>query len=103
MLRVYLTGKVAIEDGDVLVREERLPGRQGGLTIAVLAWERRRGISGDELADAVWTGDLPNDWRTGLGALVSKIRSAIGETGNIEHAFGCYQLRLPPDAWVDVE
>src|SRR5262245_18740916 len=103
MLRVYLTGKVAIEDGEVLVPERRFPGRQGRLTFAVLAWERRRAISVDELADAVWDGEPPTGWQTALRALVSKVRSAIGQSASIEHAFGCYQLRLPSDAWVDVE
>jgi DNA-binding SARP family transcriptional activator len=103
MLRVYLTGNVAIEDGDTLVPEKRFPGRQGRLTFAVLAWDRERAISVDQLADAVWGGDPPNGWQTALRALVSKVRSAIEQTARIEHAFGCYQLRLPSDAWVDVE
>lgn len=103
MLRVYLTGKVAIEDGDVLVPEKRFPGPQGRLTFAVLAWDRERAIPVEELADAVWSGEPPNGWETALRALVSKVRSAIGDRARIEHAFGCYQLRLPPDAWVDVE
>jgi len=103
MLRVYLTGKVAIEDGAVLVPEKRFPGRQGRLTFSVLAWGREHAISVDELADAVWSGEPPNGWQTALRALVSKVRSAIGRSASIEHAFGCYQLRLPSDAWLDVE
>jgi DNA-binding SARP family transcriptional activator len=103
MLRVYLTGNVAIEDGDTLVSEKRFPGRQGRLTFAVLAWDRERAISVDELADAVWDGRPPSGWQTALRALVSKVRSALGRRAGIEHALGCYQLRLPPDAWVDVE
>src|SRR5262245_40045504 len=103
MLRLYLTGKVAIEDDHVLVPENRFPGRQGRLTFAVLAWDRGSAISVDELADAVWSGEPPEGWQTALRALVSKIRSAMGGTASIEHAFGCYQLRLPADAWIDVE
>jgi DNA-binding SARP family transcriptional activator len=103
MLRVYLTGNVAIEDGDVLVPERRFPGRQGRLTFAILAWEHGRAIPIDELADAVWSGEPPSGWQTALRALVSKTRSAVGEVAGIEHAFGCYQLRLPSDAWLDVE
>ena len=103
MLRVYLTGKVAVEDGTVLVPERRFPGRQGRLTFSVLAWERQHAISVDELADAVWSGEPPSGWQTALRALVSKVRSAIGRNASIEHAFGCYQLRLPSDAWLDVE
>ena len=102
-LRVYLTGKVAVEDGGLLVPEKRFPGRQGRLAFAVLAWERMRAISIAELADIVWDGALPNAWQTALRALVSKLRTVLGESASIEHAFGCYQLRLPADAWVDVE
>jgi len=103
MLRVYLAGKVAVEDGDELVPETRFPGPQGRLVFAILAWERARSISLPELADLVWDGEPPNAWEAALRALVSKLRTALGERARIEHAFGCYQLRLPADAWVDVE
>lgn len=102
-LRVYLTGNVAVEDGDVLIAERRFPGRQGRLTFAVLAWERDRAISTDELAEIVWDGGPPTAWQTALRALISKLRSTLGDSATIEHAFGCYQLRLAADAWVDVE
>lgn len=105
-LRLYLAGNVAIENGDVLVPERRLPGRQGRLTLAVLAWERDRAAPLEELAEVVWDGAPPRAWQTALRALVSKLRVALDEAGaaaTIEHAFGCYQLRLPADAWVDVE
>jgi len=103
MLRVYLTGKVAVEHGSLLVPEKRFPGRQGRLAFAALAWERQRAISIDELADIVWDGEPPTAWQTALRALISKLRTALDGVVSIEHAFGCYQLRLPPDAWVDVE
>jgi DNA-binding SARP family transcriptional activator len=103
MLRVYLTGKVALEHGDLLVPEKRFPGRQGRLAFAALAWEPQRALSIDELADIVWDGEPPTAWHTALRALISKLRTALDELVSIEHAFGCYQLRLPPDAWVDVE
>ena len=102
-LRVYLAGKVAVEDGSALVPEKRFPGRQGRLAFAVLAWERQRAISLAELADIVWDDEPPNAWETALRALVSKLRTALGGSASIEHAFGGYQLRLPVDAWVDVE
>ena len=103
MLRVYLAGKVAVEDGSVLVPEIRFPGRQGRLVFAILAWERQRAISLAELADIVWDDEPPTAWETALRALVSKVRTVLDKSANIEHAFGCYQLRLPADAWVDVE
>lgn len=102
-LRVYLTGNVAIEDGDLLIPERRFPGRQGRLVFAVLAWHRERAIATEELADIVWDGAPPNAWQTALRALVSKVRTVVGPMARVEHAFGCYQLRLPSDAWIDVE
>jgi DNA-binding SARP family transcriptional activator len=102
-VRVYLTGNVAVEDGDALVSERRFPARQGRLVFAVLAWERGRAISSDEFADVIWDGTPPVAWQTALRALVSKLRTTLGESAAIGQAFGCYQLRLPADAWVDVE
>ncbi len=105
-LRLYLAGNVAIEHGVTLVPERRLPGRQGRLTLTVLAWERDRAIPLEELADIVWDGSPPRAWQTALRALVSKLRVVLDEAGapaSIEHAFGCYQLRLPAKTWVDVE
>jgi DNA-binding SARP family transcriptional activator len=103
VLRVYLTGKVAVEDGELLIPEKRFPGRQGRLAFTVLAWERDRAISVDELADIVWDGEPPGAWQTALRAIVSKLRTPLGDRAMIEHVFGCYQLRLPAGAWVDVE
>jgi DNA-binding SARP family transcriptional activator len=101
-LRVYLTGNIALEDDDALVSERRFPGPQARLTFAALAWPREAAVPTDELADIVWDGAPPSAWQTALRALISKIRTAVGDRAPIEQAFGCYQLRLPPDAWVDV-
>lgn len=105
-LRVYLTGNVAIEHGDVLVAEKRFPSRQGRMVFAVLAWERDHGVPTETLADVIWEGEPPSAWQTALRALVSKLRGVVATAtpdAQIEHAFGRYQLRLPADAWVDVE
>ncbi len=105
-LRIYLAGNVALERGDVLVPETRLPGGQGRLAFALLAAERSNALSTEHIADVVWDGNPPASWGTALRAIVSKLRGVIAETGaeaTIEHAFGCYQLRLPPDVWIDIE
>jgi len=102
-VRVYLTGNIAVEDGDTLVSDRRFPARQGRLAFAVLTWERHRAISTAELAEILWNGEPPDAWQAALRAIVSKLRTVLDETASIEHAFGCYQLRLPADAWVDVE
>src|SRR5262245_59937285 len=77
-VRVYLTGNIAVEDGDLLVSERSFPARQGRLAFAVLAWERRRAISTEEFADILWDGEPPDAWQTALRALVSKLRASLG-------------------------
>jgi len=105
-LRIYLVGNIALERGDVLVPEGRLPGSQGRLAFALLASERSDALSTEHIADVLWDGVPPASWGTALRAIISKLRGVLVESGaaaTIEHAFGCYQLRLPPDAWVDFE
>ena len=59
------------------------------------------------LADTLWPDSLPTSWDSALKSLVSKLRSLLVEAGvddePIVGAAGCYQLRLPVDAWVDLE
>jgi len=107
-LRIYLAGNVALERGEVLMPERVLPGRQGRLALALLVTERRSGLSVEEIADVLWNGAPPPSWNTALRAIISKLRSQIAEYGfddavAIESAFGCYQLRLPSEAWIDLE
>lgn len=106
-VRIYLAGSVAIERGDVLVSSDRFPGRQGRLAFALLAVERERAVGREELADVLWDGRPPPAWEVAVRALVSKLRSTLApvglDGGSIAHAFECYQLRLPPGAWVDVD
>jgi DNA-binding SARP family transcriptional activator len=107
-LRIYLAGNVALERGDVLVPERRLPGRQGRLAFALLAAERGHALSNENIADVVWNGTPPRAWSTALRAIMSKLRGVMAEAGldgaaAIESAFGCYQLRLPADTWIDLE
>jgi DNA-binding SARP family transcriptional activator len=106
-LRLYLAGTIRLERDPVLVTEDRLPGRQGRLAFAMLAAEHHRPLSKDVIADELWAGEPPSAWEVALRAVISKIRTAIAEVGldgdALAHAFGCYQLHLPPDAWVDLE
>jgi DNA-binding SARP family transcriptional activator len=107
-LRIYLAGNVALERGEVLIQERTLPGRQGRLAFALLATERRAALSVEEIADILWNGSPPPSWNTALRAIISKLRGLMAEYGfadvvTIESAFGCYQLRLPSDTWIDLE
>jgi len=107
MLRIYLTGELCLESGRLLVREQRLPRRQGRLAFAFLVGERHRAVSRDELAELLWPDCPPAAWEGALSALVSKLRSVLAELGlereAIASAFGCYQFKLPAGAWVDTE
>jgi DNA-binding SARP family transcriptional activator len=105
-LRVYLAGNVALERDDRLLTERDLPGRQGRALLAALAFERDRAVLAEELAEVLWNDAPPNAWQVALRSLASKLRAALGEMSSdarIEHALGCYQLRLSPDSWIDVE
>lgn len=107
-LRIHLGGTICLQRGEVLVTESRLPGRQGRLAFAMLAAERERAVSKEELAEELWAGSPPRAWEVALRAIVSKLRGALSEAGldgqaALAYAFGCYQLRLPPEAWIDLE
>ena len=105
-MRVYLTGRVAIEQGEKLVEERELAGRQGRLAFAFLASERHRPITRDELVAVVWPDTPPREIETALSAILSKLRTAVrkvSSTATVEVRTGTIQLRLPPDTWVDLE
>ncbi len=108
MLRLYLAGEVQVEHGSQLLRESQLPSRQGRLAFVYLAVERERAVSQSELAELLWPEGAPASWSVALSAVVSKLRSSLGALGLhraeiLVQAFGCYQLRLPLGAWVDLE
>ena len=106
-LRLYLTGRLTAELGDLRFDERRLPGRQGRRALAYLALRRTDPVPIDALAEAVWGTESPSGaWETALSAIVSKLRAslrALDARCTVATAAGCYQLALPPDAWVDVE
>jgi SARP family transcriptional regulator, regulator of embCAB operon len=108
MVRIYLTGEVLVEHGDRLLRESSLPGRQGRLALVYLAVERERAVTQSELADLLWPEGAPPSWTVALSAVVSKLRRRLASVGLsrtevLAQAFGCYQLRLPLGAWLDLE
>lgn len=107
MIRVYLTSEVRVEHGDALLRERDLPGRQGRVLLAMLVDGRDQPLSRETVAAELWPEDPPPAWEKAVMALVSKLRAAFRDLGlpddTLTSAFGCYQLRLPADTWVDVE
>lgn len=108
MVRIFLGGEVMVQADGRLVREADLPGRQGRIALAHLVTARDNPLGQAELAESLWPGRPAPSWAVSLSAIVSKLRVALAHAGlpresSITNAFGCYQLRLPSDAWVDVE
>ena len=108
MLRIYLTGEVAVERGDQLLRDADLGGRQGRLALVYLVAERERAVTQSELAELLWPDSLPPSWPVALSAVISKLRQKLATLGVdrdqiIANAFRCYQFRPPADTWVDLE
>src|SRR6185436_19193009 len=99
-LRVYLSGRVAVETDGVVIDEARFPGRQGRLLFAYLVAEQGRPVPREELADALWGENPPATWDKALTVLVSKLRGLLADHGidgarALTAAFGCYRLNLP--------
>lgn len=73
----------------------------------MLAAERWRAVPRAELIDELWPGEPPPSSDRALSAVVSKLRALLESTGAsnfaISNAFGCYRMRLPGNAWIDVE
>ena len=106
--RIYLTGAVAIEHGEHLVRERQFPGRQGRVAFVFLALNRHRSVHREELLGAIWPGDAPAQTDSGLDAILSKLRGTLRAAGfaadaGITASSGAVALQLPRAAWVDIE
>jgi DNA-binding SARP family transcriptional activator len=108
MIRIYLAGEVAVENGEQLLREADLAGRQGRLALVYLVAERERAVTQSELAELLWPDSLPPSWPVALSAVISKLRQKLGSIGLdrdqiIAKAFRCDQFRPPAGSWIDVE
>jgi DNA-binding SARP family transcriptional activator len=109
-LRFYLAGSLCVEWGPRVLTERNLPSRQARILLAFLVCERTRPVPRDAVAELLWPEGAPPSWETSLKALVSKLRpftAGLAPRGSpvpvIHGQYGCYQLDLPKDAWVDVE
>ena len=106
-MRISLTGRVSIEANGAILDEHSFPGRQGRLVFAYLLAEEGRAVPRDELAEVLWGDAPPATWEKALSVLVSKLRALLEDCGvdgqaALRSAFGCYQLVLPPGAWIDL-
>lgn len=107
--RIYLTGSIAIEHGDHLIRERQFPGRQGRIAFVFLAVNRHRSVHRDELLGAIWPDDAPAQTDSSLDAILSKLRSMLKSAGFAATDAGVavnsktIALQLPGSAWIDLE
>ena len=107
LLKVFLTGRVAVETDGAVIDEAQLGGRQGRLLFAYLVAERSRAVPRDELAEALWGETPPATRDKALTVIASKLRGAFVDAGLdgrelLTAAFGCYRLDLPEGTWVDL-
>ncbi len=104
LLRFYLIGRVMVEGPDGVLEASGLPGRQGRLALVYLSAQPRR-VDRAELAEVLWPDELPEAWDTGLSAVVSKLRKALGRVGAgdvLTGTHGAYEMRLPEGTFVDL-
>src|SRR2546423_8412381 len=103
-----MTERLAVEANGTKLDEPRCRGRQGRILFAYLAGQHGRSVPRDELAELLGGKNLPAGWEKALRVLMTKRRALLEECGLegssvLTSAFGCYQLTLPADAWIDVD
>ncbi|MGI8808524.1 MAG: BTAD domain-containing putative transcriptional regulator, partial [Acidimicrobiales bacterium] len=106
-VEVRLLGRLTIVVDGKRADDARL-GDLGRKAFAYLVLERHRPVPRDELADALWEEGLPATWTAALRGVLSRLRATLADAGLdgpdvIRSQVGCYQLKLPVDAGVDVE
>jgi len=107
-IRVRLAGRLSIEVDECLVDQTEFPSIQARIAFAFLTAERSRPVTRLELIEALWPADAPPSCETALNAILSKLRAVFARVGlepcaTLVGASGCYELRLPAHAWVDLE
>jgi len=108
-IRVYVTGRVAVEvDGQVVINERRFRGKQDRLLFVYLVCERSRPVAKDELASVLWPENQSDAWEAAISAFTSHLAGMLSSEGleelgmSFSRQYGQYQLRLPCDAWIDI-
>lgn len=107
-VRIHLAGRLAVEVGERRIDQSDFPGQQGRVAFALLVVERSRPVGRAELVDALWPADAPSSCDVALNAIMSKLRTLSSRAGldgasTLVSSQGCYELRLPSNAWVDLE
>lgn len=105
---MVVLGGPSIDRKDGSANPSTLPGGRAELVFAYLAVEHARTVSGDELANALWPGVLPDSWAAALRSVVTEVRHFLDDAGLpgnelITSAHGGYQLHLRAGMTVDVD
>jgi DNA-binding SARP family transcriptional activator len=105
-IRVFLAGGVSIltPNGRV-IGERAFAGRQGRRLFVRLATAPGP-LAAEDIADDLWGDAWPGQWEVAVRALFSKLRATLRSAGlpdAIVARDGAYQVRLRPDAWLDLE
>jgi DNA-binding SARP family transcriptional activator/tetratricopeptide (TPR) repeat protein len=108
VLDLRFCGGVEVEVDGRLLPESLIGGRQGRLALAYLACERDRAVRREELAELLWSEQLPESWTASLSAVISRLRRLFTEAGFDGTAVvvstpGAYELVLPPASRIDVD
>lgn len=85
--------------GDNVITD-RLPGKQGRLLLAFLAYNRNS-HDRQEIIDAIWSENPPANPAGDLAALLSKLKKALGK--HYFHTKVVVRCDFPPDTWIDTE
>ncbi len=107
-MRIFLAGRVHLETGGHRFGPADFPGRQGRVAFAYLVAERGHPVSREALASVLWPAERAPAWPAALHAVISKLRRLLARGGEDGAAMltaegGCYTLRLPREAWVDLD
>jgi SARP family transcriptional regulator, regulator of embCAB operon len=108
-LRIYVCGRLAVEQEDLVLGEAGFPARQGRRLWAYLVLHRRWPVGRDDLAGAVWGDAIPDAWDVALNTLISRLRSFLRPIServpevSIRGEVGRYTLTLPARVFVDAE
>lgn len=90
--RIELLGDVAVtHDGQRRV----LRGAQPRTVLTMLVNARRRSLSRNEIADALWPDPLPEHWSGAVRGVVAKVRAAL----TVEATTGGLELVTTQDGW----
>jgi SARP family transcriptional regulator, regulator of embCAB operon len=98
--RIQLCGRLSVE----LAGREltgKLPGGQARVLFIYLTVHRALPVRRDELIEALWPWRIPAGADASLSALLSRLRTVL--SGDVLSGRTEIRLRLPADAWIDLE